>query len=1707
MPTLSASVRRRPSSRAGPALVLPALLAACPSQPFVVDVPLRVVSTEPSGGAAGVSRTATLRVRFSEPLQSPSVASFRLVDAAPGGSSVPLQFNYPGADALTVELAPKSPLGWARRYVLTLGDGLARARDGAPLATPVRVEFTTEEPPPLRVVATSPGAGATGVGRRPSLWVQFSEPIDCASFTGNPDVRVVETPARTRTDSAPVPRPVAGTWSCTSIAGTKVDQDEKNACAAAGDCKVSFAFAAPGQTPALGRGSTVTLEIPGAARSEQGSVLPDAPDGGMADAGVSSADAGTAASDGGSPDAGAPPRMAIASARAAGSGGKLPVDVRISFTVVEPPPELLVGSSPADGARGVERGAKIVLVFTEPLARDYASNHSVRVEELQDRGQLVEVPGVWSTPPAWNGVDTCAKAELCTATFTPECTPPACSYTSAVTVKLKGLLPGSERTPPLQSAAATLGGGQLPADRSVTFRTEDPPAEELVGSVPTDGAAEVDPASGIVLTFSRPLAADYAASLQVEEERDALAPSRLDASGQPTTVVTGTWSAVPPWHPGDTCAVAGLCTASFVPDAPFAASSLVRVKVRGAAGSGTGPALASAEATSGGGRLAADRVVSFRTWDPSPLVVLMTSPSDQATGVPTDARIAVRFGAPVNCSAPPLAGTFVVEATRPATAAGGAADPAQVVDGSFACNPADTIVFSAAHAFARSTEVRVTLGTASAATSLRAADATSRGGALAGPLSFRFRVEDPPPLLVTAIVPSGAVNVAADAAPRVYFSRPVACRTAFDPLGESRVALRDATAGAAIPIAGATCDNDDGVLGDLGRVLTVTPAAGALEAGHDVTLTVRTGILAADATLVGAQTFGRLEHDVATTLVIGAAPLRVVSTAPADGDAWVPLGGDVRLRFNEAVDPASVTTCVDRNSPEACNVLLVQGTDAASGAAVPLRAVSATDWDAASNALHVAPATPLAAGASYILQIKNTTAGPQADDGASRMQVPFEIDFRAATGVHVLATTPEAGATGVSVSTQPCVEFDDTVDPASLAANLGATQTDRFGRIVPVPLDAATPYLVSDADGRTGNVVCLHPGAATLDGLPGTRALLHDHEIVFTAGAALVVGGQALGAAWSFRFRTAGPLLLRSVSARNDVATVDALDGGTDVPVRLRIDVRLAGTADPGSISGIGLFRGDSSVAVSVAASGDTVRISPAGDLAFGADYRLVLPGGRGGLSDIAGNLLETTTVATFRTGAGPTTAMIGPPDAVLPLLAVVPVVFSRAVFMPSANTATIAAFVNGRDPVPGVVAQSSETRRSVSFHPLPAWPSIASGVLVKVSGVLDERGNPVSDVVSRTWTTAAAVAAERPLPATPALVTPTAGTEVSADQTFILQGPGTGAANRWLPASLAGGTAVLAPAAQTAAGCPTVGAVPLSVVYSPSPSAGTPDAATFAPADPTGTARIRGGCSYVLRIRQQGLANLLGLSAAEGDASIEAVYTGERQRPAVLKRDIQVRRLGGTGGLDTVLSDVVGHTAITAAFSESIDPATVTAQTFVVSGAGAQVPGTLRVAGSTVMFTPSAYLRAGTTYAVLLRANASGLAGIADLAGNALASDVSASFSVETAPPVLGAAGVSRSADGSVRLEFDQAIDPASLRHSTRAPDGSLVPGSLGISVAGSEVFGTLAVDAAAPSVVVFTPADGPLAAGTSIAVSVTTGLRDTAGTAAAAQSVTKTL
>jgi hypothetical protein len=177
--------------------------------------------------------------------------------------------------------------------------------------------------------------------------------------------------------------------------------------------------------------------------------------------------------------------------------------------------------------------------------------------------------------------------------------------------------------------------------------------------------------------------------------------------------------------------------------------------------------------------------------------------------------------------------------------------------------------------------------------------------------------------------------------------------------------------------------------------------------------------------------------------------------------------------------------------------------------------------------------------------------------------------------------------------------------------------------------------------------------------------------------------------------------------------------------------------------------------------------------------------------------------------------------------------------------------------------------------------------------------------------------------------------------------------------------------------------------------------------------------------------------------------------------------------------------------FSESMDPLTINASTFTLKQGSDFVSGTVTYTGSKATFTPAANLEYSKVYTGMITTGAK------DIAGNALSINYTLNFTTVGAPdvilPVVNSTVPSNNATGVVRnqvisLTFSEAMAPLTINSLTY----TLKQGTTTVS-------GTVAYSGTTAT---FTPSN-ILAPGTVYTATITTGAKDVAGNALAANTV----
>jgi hypothetical protein len=1697
---------------------------SCSQQDFVTDVPLRVVSITAKQGSvttttvpdadAGlaarvtdtfVPRDAEFEITFSERLAEATLAeAIKLEQLGPTGTDpdqataepLPVTLKYQESPVPTVTVTPsaadgRTQLPFTTALRLSITTALKRQRDNGPLPVQVRWLANTVNPPPLRVVSLLPAGGATGLARDAQLKVIFSEPVDCAALAGMTVSELSDPHPHTAAGTAAVPVP--GSWECPSVDQTAEEKLEGAACArSSAPCTLTFKPESPSFR--FKYSSQVSLQL-----------------------------------------AGANAESPVRSARATAAGGALQEDVTTSFRVVDPPVLALATAVPANGATGVAPGTSITLTFTEPVDCETLSNATAAVTQVVDghprfgarAGTTETVDGSWACPTgtsaAGEGEAACAgtNAGNCQAVFTPK---PGFTFEPSAVIRVSvaggaytaGVAPTTRDR--VESLRATTRGGQLQTAVTFQVRAQDPSPLAVTLTSPGNGAENVptSPPPSIDIQLSRPLdcasvtAGTVSATLTLPDNTTQAWPLTLQCSGALLTLVP----------PSSTPLPYGTDVAVTLPGGSFSASARV---------------LEAADATTFGGQLPADAVLTFQTEQPPALVLANALPSPGSTGSGLSEPIVLSFSEPLDCASINST-TVLVEQTPASLASGAPVSGTTPVACTFTCPlGGDVRKAQCVHApFAPSATVAVTLkGGAGTLNAIQSEAATPAGGQLPVDVSWTYRAADPAPLAVVGTSPNGnpGNNVSANTDVRFTFSRPVRCSTVAGRL----TLVRDDTGA---PVSGTlTCTNGTQVGPAVdGTVAIFTPSA-PLEVLKRYRATALAGIQPVDATLLGTSAQGTLPVDVSTRFDVAFEDLQVLATNPAAGAQRALIGAKVMLQFNQEAAPASLVPCTPASNQATCNVVVTRGTtpfDWTSGnlATAALDVDGTPTYEGGTRKWTLDPsdslnAPDLVVSTSYTVTVKGGPGGPVGANGASKLPMDYAFTFRTSNDQLVGATLPEDLAADVEANDPVCIDFVADVDASTLTAGgnqLALTYTDAFGRTAAVPLDAATPYTVSDASGAgaASNRVCLNLLPSSYACVPGEYRLRPGTGYTVTVGGAVTVGTTALGTPFSWSFTTRPPPALAGVRVSNAVISEPLVEGATEVPVNGQFTVTFAEPMDPASLTGTNLQL----VPLGNAPAVVTTVTLPAG-VAFpqsvtlttgnlghkteptvnpvtpGVDgrYAVQLLGGAGGVTTASGHTLETDVRLSFTTS--PATSVVLTPwlkDQANPAIdpgALIPLTASRALHPASVNSETVYATLAGNR-INGIVALQPAQPRAATYLPNPTWLINNPGpyIVRTTPGVLDFRGNPVpatNTLSFKTGNTPASNAIQ------PSALTTASVAQVANSQSFVITLGGTGLKERSLSTSwfsTAPSAAVQGPVTLESlggAGCPAPSTkLLLDTVLVPASTTNARDEVHVRVLPPQ---YMAAGCQYRLTVRQDETPNLFnqGLGAdVEFTAVGESAAASASNRPTLSA--LEVQRPDGTFTALTGSTAASGRVVVRATFTEPVAEGSVHNLSFVVSDTSSGLPGTLGVSGAVVTWTAAAPVAAGTSLTVNLGT------GITDLAGNTFGG-ASQSFSVESATPTFTAVSWSGTATrdapyGTATLTFSEPVDPATVHCNTQS-----AVGSLSFMAGSTRLFGCAVQSGANRNEVLWRPAE-PL--GTQVTVDVTANpagatpqLEDLAGTA----------
>ncbi len=528
--------------------------------------------------------------------------------------------------------------------------------------------------------------------------------------------------------------------------------------------------------------------------------------------------------------------------------------------------------------------------------------------------------------------------------------------------------------------------------------------------------------------------------------------------------------------------------------------------------------------------------------------------------------------------------------------------------------------------------------------------------------------------------------------------------------------------------------------------------------------------------------------------------------------------------------------------------------------------------------------------------------------------------------------------------------------------------------------------------------------------------------------------------------------------------------GATNVAIAAAATVAFSEAMSSASITASTvLLQNASNVAVSATvtynAATNTATITPTAALANSATYKIVVKSGASGVKDVAGNALTTDFSASFTTAAAadttpPTVTAFSPTagSTNVAITGAATVTFSEALNAATVTSSTVFLRDASNTVVPATVTYNAAAN-SVTITPTAALAnSTTYTIVVKsgASGVKDVAGNALAVDATASFTTAVAVS--QPVAsslwsasATPAIVDSgdaqalDVGTQFTSDVNGTITGlrfykaagnTGTHTGSLWTAGGQLLATATFTN--ETASGWQQVNfATPVAI------TAGTMYVASYhMTAGHYSVSR-----SYFTSTFTNGplhaMANGGVYRYGTGGFPTSSYQSSNYWVDVVLNSSAPVDTTPPTVTATTPASgatNVVTTSAATVTFSEAMNAASITTSTvFLRNASNVTVAATVsyNATTNTATVTPTAALVNSATYTLVVN---SGASGVKDVAGNALATDVTRSFSTVAAdvtPPTVtaitpanGATNVATTSAATVT--FSEPMSTASITAST---------------------------------------------------------------------------
>jgi hypothetical protein len=409
-------------------------------------------------------------------------------------------------------------------------------------------------------------------------------------------------------------------------------------------------------------------------------------------------------------------------------------------------------------------------------------------------------------------------------------------------------------------------------------------------------------------------------------------------------------------------------------------------------------------------------------------------------------------------------------------------------------------------------------------------------------------------------------------------------------------------------------------------------------------------------------------------------PPGITFTVPANAATSVPVNQILSVTFNEAIDPATITTST---------FLVRQGADAVAGI-VSYSGVTAT----------FTPALPLKNFRTYTATI---TAGVK-DLAGNALAAPYVWSFLTSALLDIIAptvsyTNPVNAATGVNENQSVSATFSEAMDPLTINNQSFVLMNGS------VPVSGSVTY-----------------GGVTAIFTPTVNLIYNTRYDATLTTMARDLAGHALPVAYTWSFTTGEvPDLIGPT-----VVSMNPANATLDVPVNHKVSAMFSEAIDPQTVTtgSFTLFAGITSVPGSVSYVGVTAVFTPLSPLKFSTVYTARLSTG---IKDLAGNAMESDFVSHFVSSAelddvAPTVRYTVPLDTAtgVPVNQRIAANFSEPMD-PQFISSTTFMLKQGLLPIAGMVTY---TGRTATFSPAQELKFKTTYTATISAGIMDLAGN-----------------------------------------------------------------------------------------------------------------------------------------------------------------------------------------------------------------------------------------------------------------------------------------------------------------------------------------------------------------------------------------------